>query len=65
MKARIRYLPEIEIERSEGSIYLPMNDQIVEAIGTLDGGNISICKTIGFPWEGTLYIRKDYLEIIE
>ena len=66
MRAEVLYEHRIEITKEDGSIIeLPMKGQIVEVIGTLEGGNHHICRTIGFPWVGTFTISRDNLRFLD
>ena len=64
MTAVVTYEGRVHIEKDDGSIVsLPMQDQIVEIIG-VEGDNIYVCKTIGFPWVGKFTISKTNVRII-
>ncbi len=65
MRARVKYKFPIEIKKENGEVItLPMEDQIVDII-EIEGENSCKCRTLEFPWVGTLYIGKCNLEIIE
>jgi hypothetical protein len=66
MKGIVLYEGKVFIEKEGGGgVDLIMKDQTVEITGTLEGGNIYKCKTIGFGWEGIFTLRKENLKIIE
>ena len=65
MRAVVTYGGRVHIEKEDGGIeILPMQDQIVEVIG-VEGDNIYVCETIGFPRVGKFTISKENAKIID